>query len=295
MSEPPNVSVVIPTRNGGVTLEMLLTMLRMQEGAGTVETIIVDSGSSDQTVAAAAAHGTRIIPIDPTDFAHDHARNLGAEQAAGTWILFTVQDPFPPSNTWLAELIHALKAKDNVACLIGRDLFLNYRFRYPYAEDLDLGVCLIHDGHRLALLHTPQIIHGHKRPASYYVRRGYVNEQYLSRIMPSHRFNPSMMPDALCEDLLLSYAVLNGRTDNGNMTVGNGYVDPAFEDFIAALHGANRHRTARYRKRVLGGLLHAMDIVFDYMAGAYRMVDETVWNELAPCFYHAFAFQAGLY
>ena len=40
----------------------------------------------------------------------------------------------------------------DVSCLIGRELFGTYRYRGDYAEDLDLGIRLIRDDYRVAML-----------------------------------------------------------------------------------------------------------------------------------------------
>lgn len=48
-------------------------------------------------------------------FSHSFARNLGAEEATGDYLLFTVQDALPPSSTWLYELFQVIKDQNVVA------------------------------------------------------------------------------------------------------------------------------------------------------------------------------------
>lgn len=52
---------------------------------------------------------------------------------------------------------------DDVSCLIVRDVFNKYQYRGNYAEDLDLGLRLIRDNYKLALLSSVQVIHSHSR------------------------------------------------------------------------------------------------------------------------------------
>lgn len=67
----------------------------------------------------------------------------------------------------------------DVSCLIGRELFAEYRYRGDYAEDLDLGIRLIKDGWQVAMLASVKVVHSHNRPAYYYLKRSFVDVQFL--------------------------------------------------------------------------------------------------------------------
>lgn len=67
----------------------------------------------------------------------------------------------------------------DVSCLIPRPLFMRYRYRGDYAEDLDLGIRLIRDGHKVAMLASVKVIHSHNRPAYYYLKRSFVDVIFL--------------------------------------------------------------------------------------------------------------------
>jgi GT2 family glycosyltransferase len=109
------VSVIIPTKDAGADFATLLGALRCQEGVEDVELIVVDSGSRDRTRELAVGWGARLREIPSASFSHSGARNLAAAQAAGNFLLFTVQDALPPSPRWLAELAAARLAYDAVA------------------------------------------------------------------------------------------------------------------------------------------------------------------------------------
>ena len=113
--EEVTVSVVIPTKNGGADFRRALATIANQKGFRKVETIVVDSGSTDKTVEVAEQFGAKIIKILPEEFSHSYARNLGASYASGEYLLFTVQDALPPSDSWLYELFSAIKHNDVVA------------------------------------------------------------------------------------------------------------------------------------------------------------------------------------
>ena len=113
--EEVTVSVVIPTKNGGEDFRRALATIANQKGFRKVETIVVDSGSTDKTVEVAEQFGAKIIKILPEEFSHSYARNLGASYASGEYLLFTVQDALPPSDLWLYELFSAIKHNDVVA------------------------------------------------------------------------------------------------------------------------------------------------------------------------------------
>lgn len=72
----------------------------------------------------------------------------------------------------------------DVACLIPRSLFAKYRYQGRYAEDLILGIRLIRDGHKIGMLSSVKVIHSHNRPASYYVRRVFVDVIFLTDVFP---------------------------------------------------------------------------------------------------------------
>lgn len=76
----------------------------------------------------------------------------------------------------------ALRAQgqlSDVACLIRRDVFSQYRYRGDYAEDLDLGMRIIRDGKAVAMLASVKVIHSHNRPAFYYLKRSFVDVVFL--------------------------------------------------------------------------------------------------------------------
>jgi glycosyltransferase involved in cell wall biosynthesis len=96
----PELSVVVPVRNGGSTLESCLHALASQSlPRERFEIIVVDDGSTDGSVGVATPLATRVISRAPGGAGA--ARNTGWEAARGRWVAFTDADCVP-SRSWLA-------------------------------------------------------------------------------------------------------------------------------------------------------------------------------------------------
>jgi cellulose synthase/poly-beta-1,6-N-acetylglucosamine synthase-like glycosyltransferase len=100
----PNVSVVIPTKNGGILFEQVIEKVKQQNYDGNIEIIIVDSGSSDKTLDVAYNLSDRFEQIPPEKFNHGLTRNYGIEISTGEIIILMTQDALPGNN----QLIHNL-------------------------------------------------------------------------------------------------------------------------------------------------------------------------------------------
>jgi O-antigen biosynthesis protein len=85
-------------------------------------------------------------------------------------------------------LLRSYGQLSDVACLIPRALFQRYRYRGSYAEDLDLGIRLIRDGLRVAMLASLKVIHSHNRPAYYYLKRSFVDTIHLVGLFDDYVF-----------------------------------------------------------------------------------------------------------
>jgi rhamnosyltransferase len=98
-------SVVIPTKNGGSLFMRALAGLQRQRIWGNVELIIIDSGSTDGTLAAARDAGARVIEIPPKDFNHGATRDYGISMANCEIVVLMVQDAVPNESNLLESLI----------------------------------------------------------------------------------------------------------------------------------------------------------------------------------------------
>ncbi len=115
------VSIIIPVKDGGDDLIRCLAAIAEQTLDREIEVVVVDSGSTDCSVAAASRRGARVIEIPPEEFHHGATRNVGAESASGELLVFLSQDAEPVGRDWLATLIAPLDA-DGVAGVYGRQV-----------------------------------------------------------------------------------------------------------------------------------------------------------------------------
>ncbi len=112
------VSVVIPVKDGERYLQELLEALAAE---GVDETLVIDSGSRDRSLAIARAAGVELIEIAPEDFGHGRTRNLGAERTSGDLICFLTQDATPCPG-WLDAYREAFTLADHIGAAYGPHL-----------------------------------------------------------------------------------------------------------------------------------------------------------------------------
>ena len=116
----PQVSVVVPTRNGAATLPALLDALWSQKTTAPIEIIAVDSGSTDRTLEVLERRVRTVVRVQPAQFDHGLSRNAGIEQARGEFIVLLVQDALPLSDGWIDRLVAPLIADATLAATFAR-------------------------------------------------------------------------------------------------------------------------------------------------------------------------------
>jgi rhamnosyltransferase len=117
------ISIVIPVKNGGADLARCLQAIAEQDvGEEPVEVVVVDSGSTDDSLAIARAHHAVVREIPPAEFTHGASRNIGAGVARGEWLVFISQDAFAVDAQWLARLTAPLRVDPFVGGVYGRQL-----------------------------------------------------------------------------------------------------------------------------------------------------------------------------
>ena len=117
-----DVSIVIPTKNGGAVLDKVLSAIEKQRTSFSYEIICVDSGSNDDTIRIINSHNCKLFCIEPEDFGHGKTRNLGAFKGTGEFIVFLTQDAVPATNEWLQNFISAMKSNDEIVGGFGRHI-----------------------------------------------------------------------------------------------------------------------------------------------------------------------------
>lgn len=114
-------SILIPTKNGAQDIGACLEAIFSQKGAGPLEVLVIDSGSTDATVEITRRYPVRLEQIPPETFHHARTRNYAAGLAKGEVLVFLSQDAIPASEAWLAAFLSDLK-QQGVGAVYGRQL-----------------------------------------------------------------------------------------------------------------------------------------------------------------------------
>lgn len=103
-------TVFIPTFNGADYLDRLLSAVEAQDFSEKFEILIIDSGSSDDTLNIIARHPlVRLVEISPSEFGHGRTRNQAAHLARGTFVAYLSHDAVPLGPHWLEHLLEPMR------------------------------------------------------------------------------------------------------------------------------------------------------------------------------------------
>ena len=116
--ERPFCSVVIRAYNEEKHIGRLLEGIT-QQTLDDVEIVLVDSGSSDDTIPIATRYPVRIVNIKPEEFTFGRSLNWGIEAAKGKYIVIISAHCYPVYPDWLEQLLKPL-ADEQVAMSYGK-------------------------------------------------------------------------------------------------------------------------------------------------------------------------------
>jgi len=127
---PPDVSVVIPCYNAENHLSRAVESALSQDGAGAIEVVVIDDGSTDgsaRLAEALAADDPRIVARrNPRNLGPGGTRNVAIAAARGAWVaLLDADDAFAPGR--LARLLE-------VAAESGADIVADLPLLYDLAD-----------------------------------------------------------------------------------------------------------------------------------------------------------------
>ena len=106
----PTVSIILLTKNGGELFKTCLNAIFSQDINLTYEVIVVDSGSTDNTLKYISEYPIQLFKIDPKHFRFGPTRDYAFAQAAGQYLVTLSQDVVPANSDWLAKIIAPLIA-----------------------------------------------------------------------------------------------------------------------------------------------------------------------------------------
>jgi len=119
------ISVIIRTLNEERYLDELLCAINSQNINGfSCEIVVVDSGSTDNTLKIAKRHAARVTYINKKVFTFGRSLNIGCEFANGEYLVFISGHCIPVDQNWLSRLVAPLiqnKCDYSYGRQIGRD------------------------------------------------------------------------------------------------------------------------------------------------------------------------------
>ncbi len=111
-----DVSILIRTKNEERYIGQTLSVL-FSQNYKNFEVLIIDSGSTDQTLEIAKKYPVIIYKIKPEDFTWGYSLNYGFQRAKGDYVICLSAHSLPLSNNWLDTLIANFN-DDNVAAVM---------------------------------------------------------------------------------------------------------------------------------------------------------------------------------
>jgi rhamnosyltransferase len=114
-------SVLVLAKNEAHNIGDCLDAIYSQKYVGPFEVVVVDSGSTDQTLEIARRYPVRLEQIAPGTFHHARTRNYAAGLAKGEILVYLAADAFPATEDWLCALLENFEDRQ-VAAVYGRHL-----------------------------------------------------------------------------------------------------------------------------------------------------------------------------
>ncbi|MEK4716768.1 glycosyltransferase family 2 protein [Priestia sp. FSL W8-0524] len=111
------ISIIIPTYNAGGTLSDILNKL-----PANIETLIIDSSSSDNTTDIAKSFNCKVNVIDKKAFNHGGTRNVAARIATGDILVFLTQDAIPVGEEAIEKITSPFFEDESIGMAYGRQL-----------------------------------------------------------------------------------------------------------------------------------------------------------------------------
>lgn len=103
------ISIIIRALNEAKYFEECLKAIQNQKISEDYEIILVDSGSTDDTIKIGKSYGVAIVNIKKQDFTFGRSLNAGCEASNGDIFVFLSAHCIPTSDEWLSNLVSPLR------------------------------------------------------------------------------------------------------------------------------------------------------------------------------------------
>lgn len=116
-----NVTVVVPTYNGGVLWKESARLLAEQTPS-PFRVKVIDSSSHDDTRETAQRFHFEVEQIDQKDFDHGGTRSYALEDIETEFVVFLTQDALLEGTDAIANLVSVFAKEPDIVCAYGRQL-----------------------------------------------------------------------------------------------------------------------------------------------------------------------------
>jgi len=114
----PACSIVVRAFNEEKHIGRLLSGI-MHQSVDDIEIVLVDSGSSDATVAIASRYPVKIMHIHPEEFTFGRSLNRGIEQTTSEFVVIASAHVYPVYPDWIEKLLEPFE-NPRVALVYGK-------------------------------------------------------------------------------------------------------------------------------------------------------------------------------
>jgi glycosyltransferase involved in cell wall biosynthesis len=281
-----DATVAILLFNGEEYLDDLLRAVFSQKTRRSYEVLVIDSGSSDQSIDIVSRYPKiRLHQIPNKEFGHGPTRNLAVSMAKGKFVLFLTQDAVPSHDGWLDCMLEPFELSDKVGCVLGKqiprpDCFATLK-REVYAVFRSFG----DDGaiafHRKTPL-TDQlgITNTFLSDANSAVRKSIAAKVPFRNV--SYAEDQALGIDMLENGFLKAYAPLGSVFHSHDYPLGK-YFRRKFDECVGLRKSTGQMMTASVRELTLGSLRATMqDYVFIIHDKDYSFIRKLHDLVLAP-------------
>ena len=106
----PEISIIIRCYNEEAHIARLLSGIS-QQTRKDVEVILVDSGSTDATLAIASRYPVQVLHIKKENFSFGYSLNTGCEAASGEYLVIASAHVYPVYYDWIERLVSHFQDK----------------------------------------------------------------------------------------------------------------------------------------------------------------------------------------